>query len=48
MQRQFEYQQLQNKLLNSDKMKLIEWWVDHNEPDIKPYSVSFAFLSVDF
>jgi len=47
IQRQFEYQQLQNKLLNSDKMKLIEWWVDHNEPDIKPYSVSFTIHDVN-
>ena len=40
VQRNFEYQVLQNKLENSDKNKKIEWWKDKNEPDIKPYSVS--------
>ena len=43
-QRNFEYQVLQNKLENSDKNKKIEWWVDKNEPDIKPYSVSSSQL----
>ena len=40
VQRNIEYQILQNKLENSEKSKRIEWWKDKNEPDIKPYSVS--------
>lgn len=40
IQRNIEYQILQNKLENSEKSKRIEWWKDKNEPDIKPYSVS--------
>jgi hypothetical protein len=47
VQRNIEYQILQNKLENSEKSKRIEWWKDKNEPDIKPYSVSSRQFSTN-
>ncbi len=45
MQRNYEYQLLQNKIESSDKKKHIEWWKDNNDQDIKPYSVSYHPIS---
>jgi hypothetical protein len=38
--RNLEYNYVKEKLNYSDKANRVDWWKDHNQPDVKPYSVS--------
>lgn len=35
-----EYNYVKERLNYSDKANKVDWWKDHNSPDVKPYSVS--------
>ena len=38
--RNLEYNYVKDKLDYSEKSTKVDWWKDHNSPDVKPYSVS--------